>query len=223
MPYPWNHFFHILVFYILLQQQHHRQQHHEARFPSEKKKVETQIGQIGANQENWAASIARAGAREPPWGSGSPRLRRRRRRNKRRSPQPSTARSAREGRRSESSCEFFCPPPFPPLPSPPADDRSPRFGPSVKSWDCPPSTWLTLPTRRNGVLLLLNSKTCVCSLSLSLSLSLSRRKYKLKVATVKCRSCKIQWSCKITCETSFLCPPRATSDPADPVNRSPVP
>merc|ERR1712070_479607 len=48
-------------------------------------------------------------------------------------------------------------------------------------------------------------------------------KYKLKVATVKCRSCKIQWSCKITCETSFLCPPRATSDPADPVNRSPVP
>ena len=141
--------------------------------PLKKKKVETQIGQIGANQENWAASIARAGAREPPWGSGSPRLRRRRRRNKRRSPQPSTARSAREGRRSESSCEFFCPPPFPPLPSPPADDRSPRFGPSVKSWDCPPSTWLTLPTRRNGVLLLLNSKTCVCSLSLSLSLSLA--------------------------------------------------
>ena len=92
-------------------QQQYRQQHHEARFPSEKKKVETQIGQIGANQENWAASIARAGAREPPWGSGSPRLRRRRRRNKRRSPQPSTARSAREGRRSESSCEFFLPPP----------------------------------------------------------------------------------------------------------------
>ena len=99
-------------------QQQYRQQHHEARFPSEKKKVETQIGQIGANQENWAASIARAGAREPPWGSGSPRLRRRRRRNKRRSPQPSTARSAREGRRSESSCEFFFAPPLPSAPQP---------------------------------------------------------------------------------------------------------
>lgn len=167
MPYPWNHFFHILVFYILLHNNNIANNIMKRVSPLKKKKVETQIGQIGANQENWAASIARAGAREPPWGSGSPRLRRRRRRNKRRSPQPSTARSAREGRRSESSCEFFCPPPFPPLPSPPADDRSPRFGPSVKSSDCPPSTWLTLPTRRNGVLLLLNSKTCVCSLSLS--------------------------------------------------------
>ena len=77
-----------------------------------------------------------------------------------------------------------------------------------------------LPTRRNGVLL------CFCSTPkpvFALALSLSRRKYKLKVATVKCRSCKIQWSCKITCETSFLCPPHATSDPADPVNRSPAP
>ena len=114
---------------------------------------------------------------------------------------------------------FFAPPPLPSAPQPAGRRSFTRFGPSVKSSDCPPSTWLTLPTRRNGVLLLLNSKTCVCSRSLALS----RRKYKLKVATVKCRSCKIQWSCKITCETSFLCPPRATSDPADPVNRSPVP
>ena len=68
---------------------------------------------------------------------------------------------------------FFAPPPSLRSPATPADDRSPRFGPSVKSSDCPPSTWLTLPTRRNGVLLLLNSKTCVCSLSLSLSLSLA--------------------------------------------------
>ena len=166
MPYPWNHFFHILVFYILLHNNNIANNIMKRVSPLKKKKVETQIGQIGANQENWAASIARAGAREPPWGSGSPRLRRRRRRNKRRSPQPSTARSAREGRRSESSCEFFCPP-LPSAPQPAGRRSFTRFGPSVKSSDCPPLTWLTLPTRRNGVLLLLNSKTCVCSLSLS--------------------------------------------------------
>lgn len=118
MPYPWNHFFHILVFYILLHNNTIANNIMKCVSPLKKKKLETQIGQIGANQENWAASIARAGAKEPPWGSGSPRLRRRRRRNKRRSPQPSTARSAREGRRSESSCEFFFAPPLPSAPQP---------------------------------------------------------------------------------------------------------
>ena len=174
MPYPWNHFFHILVFYILLQQQHHRQQHHEARFPSEKKKVETQIGQIGANQENWAASIARAGAREPPWGSGSPRLRRRRRRNKRRSPQPSTARSARDGRRSESSCEFFSPPPpFPPLPSH-AGRRSFTSFRAERQVLGLPSIDVADPSHPPQWRLAFAQLQNLCLLSLSLSLSLSQ-------------------------------------------------
>ena len=117
---------------------------------------------------------------------------------------------------------FFAPPPFPPLPSH-AGRRSFTSFRAERQVLGLPSIDVADPSHPPQWRLAFAQLQNLCLLSLSLSLSLSRRKYKLKVATVKCRSCKIQWSCKITCETSFLCPPRATSDPADPVNRSPVP